>query len=71
MVTNDEDIKTVAVDPGEEKQREVLKQTKSVDALIMLEEENLLLSGSADQLLRFWKPAQGKLLGKQSAGHGS
>ena len=35
---------------------------KSVDCLLMLESKLLLLSGTAEGKLRFWKPAPGHLI---------
>jgi len=39
---------------------------KSVDCLLVLETKGILLSGTADQNLRFWDTKSGKLLNKLS-----
>lgn len=45
------------------------KEAKSVDCLLVLETKGILLSGTADQYLRFWDTKTGKLLNKVTVDH--
>ena len=47
-----------------------IKDSKSVDCLITLDLINILVSGTADQYLRFWNLAKGELIQKIHADHG-
>jgi WD40 repeat protein len=48
-----------------------VKDAKSVDCLLILVEKELLLSGTADQWLRFWDTKTGKLVNKVKVNHHS